>query len=190
MLVHLNPIFKDQANITGVASFQADKLSIPLGTDTTNSLEIAGTVGIEKIRMESIGLIGQILSLGEILSRGTIQRYVDSTLMPTKFVMQNGRLSYDDMRLNVDDYPVNFKGAIGPNRKLDMTVIAPIILTSDFKYRPVKIDDKDIAKRLQLPLGGTIDKPKLDTGKLLEGQLKEQLGEKALDILDGLLKKK
>lgn len=202
MLVYLNPIFKDQTNISGIASFQADKLSIPLGTDTTNSLEIVGTVGIEKIRMESIGLIGQILTLGEILSRGTIQRYVDSTLMPTKFVMRQGRLSYDDMQLNVNEYPVNFKGAIGPNRKLNMTVVVPFVSTSDFKYRPVKIDDKDVEKRLQLPLGGTIDKPEFDMSKLIEQQLKErleeelggkigeELGEKALDVLEELLKKK
>ena len=190
MLVYLNPIFKDQANITGIASFQADKLSIPLGTGATNSLEIAGTVGIEKIRMESIGLVGQILSLGEILSRGGIRRYVDSTLMPTKFVMQNGILSYEDMQLNVDDFPLNFGGSIGPNRKLQMTVTTPFILTSDFKFRPVKIDDKDVAKRLQLPLGGTIDKPELDLGKLLEEQLKSQLRQRLGDELKGQLQER
>ena len=190
MLVYLNPIFKDQANISGIASFQADKLNIPLGTSATKSLEIVGTVGIEKIRMESTGLVGQILSLGEVLSRGGIRRYVDATLMPTKFEMRNGILSYEDMQLNVDNFPLNFGGSIGPNRKLQMTVTAPFILNSDFKFRPVRIDDKDVANRLRLPLTGTIDKPELDLGKLLKEQLKSQLRQRLEDELKGQLQER
>lgn len=162
LLVYLNPIFKDQANITGVANFQCDTLNIPLGVDTANLLEIIGTVGIEKMRLQTIGLAG------EILSRAPTKPYVDSTLLPTKFVMRKGRLSYDDMQLNVDEYPVNFKGAIGPNRKLDMAIISPYVLTSDFKIETVKIDDKTTAKRISLPLGGTIDNPELEWSRLLE----------------------
>ena len=91
------------------------------------------------------------------------------TLHPTRFVLKNGFLRYDDMQLDVDNKPVNFKGVIGVvDKSLDMTVT-------------VTYSRKGRISRVVLPLRGTIDKPELDLGKLLEEQIKEQLKKQLKD---------
>ena len=42
------------------------------------------------------------------------------------------------MQVNLDKYPTNFIGSIGPNRKLDMKVVAPYVLTKDFQIETDK----------------------------------------------------
>ncbi|MHC4456625.1 MAG: translocation/assembly module TamB domain-containing protein, partial [Planctomycetota bacterium] len=153
LLVYLNPIFKDQGDITGIANFHSEKLAIPLGKDTNMQPEIIGTVGIENMKLETKGL------LGNILSRTRTSRYIDAAVLPTKFVLRKGKLSYDNMQINLDKYPTNFVGSIGPKRILDMKVITPYVLTTDFKLETVKIDEESTAERFPLPLTGTIDNP-------------------------------
>lgn len=175
LLVYLNPIFKDQATTTGVANFHSEELVIPLGSNADVQAKIIGTVGIENMRLEMLGL------LGNILSRARTQRYVKAALLPTKFVLENEKLSYDNMQINLDVYPVNFGGSIGPNQVLDMTVTTPYIVTSDFELRTVKIGEQTPNERFPLRLTGTIDNPELDWRKLVE-ELRKRL-------LDDLLKK-
>jgi len=73
-----------------------------------------------------------------------------------------------------------------------MNVITPYVLTEDFKLQTVKVDEATTAERIKLPLIGTIDRPELDWGKLteelLKQQFRQQLQEKVLEGLEGLLK--
>jgi len=110
LLENLNPIFKDQADITGIANFHSEELVIPLGRDTNVHPEIMGTVGIENMKLQTKGL------LGIILSKTKTGRNIDAAVLPTKFVLRKGKLIYDDnMQINLDKYPTNFFGSIGPN---------------------------------------------------------------------------
>ncbi len=182
LLVYLNPIFKDQADITGIANFHCEKLAIPLGRDTNLQPEIIGTAGIENMKLQTKGL------LGNILSRTQTGKNIDAAVLPTKFVLRNGQLSYDNMQVNLDRYPTNFGGSIGPNRILDMKVKTPYVLTTDFKLETVKIGEQTTAERIILPLIGTIDRPELNWGRLAEEMLKQQLRQRLREELEELLK--
>ncbi len=182
LLVHLNPIFKDQAGITGVANFHAEKLAIPLGKDINVQPEIVGTVGIEKMKLQSRGLTGLILSSVQTKSS------IDAEVLPTKFTLSKGKLNYDDMQINLEKYPTNFGGSIGPNRILDMKVLMPYVLTKDFQLKPVKINEVEKSERILLPLTGTIDRPNLDLGKMTERLLEQQLKQQLQKGLKGLFK--
>jgi len=183
LLENLNPIFKGQTDITGIANFHCEKLAIPLGKDPDMQTEIIGTVGIENMKLQTKGL------LGIIMSRTKTGKTIDAAVLPTKFVLQKGKLSYDDnMQVNLDKYPTNFFGSIGPNRILDMKVVTPYVLTKDFQFETVKIDEQTTTDRITLPLTGTIDKPKLDWDKLMEEILKQQLRQKIREGLGDLLK--
>jgi hypothetical protein len=184
LLENLNPIFKDQTGITGIANFHSEKLAIPLGKDANVQPEIVGTVGIEKIKLQAKGLVGNILSKTRTGSS------IDAEVLPTKFVLRNSKLSYDNMQINLDKYPTNFGGSIGPKRVLNMKVITPYVLTEDFKLQTVKIGEKTTAERIKLTLVGTIDRPELDWGKLTEDLLKQQLRQRLQEGLEDLLKKK
>ncbi len=83
--------------------------------------------------------------------------------------------------MDIGDNPVNFKGAIGLDKSVNMTVTLPYTLGG----RTARVGEKT-GERISLPLTGTIDKPELDTGKLLEDQLKKRLGEELQKGLEKL----
>jgi len=166
LLMYINPIFADALNVSGTANFNCERLAIPLAQATQNDLEVIGTVSISDVHLQTSSLLGQILST---IDSGTQSRNI--TVHPTRFVLQNGTLSYDDMQIDVDDHPINFKGVIGLNKSLNMTVILPYT----WQGRAAKIDRDTIEDRIPVPLAGTLDNPKLDLGKMLELQLQKRL---------------
>jgi hypothetical protein len=175
LLIYVNPIFANSVNVSGVANFGCERLAIPLAPNRQNEIEIIGTVSVDKLRLQASDLLGQILPLLGVGISG-----VDITVRPTKFVLQNGVLSYDDMQVEVGNSPINFKGAIGLNKSLNMTVTLPYTIGG----KTARIGRETVGQRISLPLKGTLNKPELDLGKLLEEQLKQQL----LEGLDRLLK--
>lgn len=172
LLPYLNPVFANAVEVNGVANFDCEELAIPLAGGTKNDIDIAGTISMKGLRLETSDLLGQILSVGDLSGRG-----VDITIHPTRFVLQNGYLRYDDMQMDVGDRPVNFKGVIGLDKSLNMSVTLPYT----WEGRTVRIGKEAQGDRISLPLGGTIDRPVLDTRKLLEEQL--------MKGLEGLLNK-
>jgi len=159
MLIYVNPIFADAVNVSGVANFHCERLAIPLASEAVNQTEVIGTISITQLRLQAPDLLGQILA-----AAGTNFQGQSITLHPTRFALQDGFLRYDNMQIDVGDKPLIFKGIIGLDKSLDMTVTLPYTRGS-------------VAKNITIPLKGTINRPQLDVGRLLEDQLKEQVEE-------------
>lgn len=181
LLMYVNPVFANAVDVSGVANFSCERLAIPLAGATKNDIEVIGTISIAHLRLQASDLLGQILSVA-----GTGVRGQDITVSPTRFVLQNGFLRYDDMQMIVGDNPVNFRGVIGLDKSLNMTVTLPYTTAG----KTARIGKEVEGVRISLPLRGTIDKPELDLGRLLEEQLKQQLKERLREELEGLFKKK
>jgi hypothetical protein len=170
LLKYVNPIFADAVNVSGIANFNSEQMAIPLSSEAKNDTVVIGTISMNQVRLQASDLLGQILTVAGGNVRGTVL-----TVHPTRLVLQKGILRYEDMQIDVGDNPVNFKGAIGLDKSLDMTVTLPYTTAG----RTARVDRETPGARITLPLKGTLDKPELDTGKLLELQLKEQ-GEELL----------
>jgi hypothetical protein len=179
LLMYLNPIFADAVNVSGIANFNCEQLTIPLNADAQNQAEVVGTVSMDQVRLQASDLLDSIFSVGGGSVRGT-----DITIRPTKFVLQDGFLSYDDMQMEIGDNPVNFKGVIGLDKSLDMTVTLPY--TSD--GRTARVGQATAGQRIKISLKGTVDRPELDIQKLLESQLRQQLENQLRRGLDELFK--
>lgn len=179
LLMYLNPIFADAVNASGIASFSCEQLTIPLDAAAQNQAEVVGTVSMDQVRLQASGLLSTIFSTGGTSARGAV-----ITIRPTKFVLRDGFLRYDDMQMDIGDNPVNFKGVIGLDKSLDMTVTLPY--TAD--GRTVRVGQETAGQRIKVSLRGTVDRPELDVGKLLEGQLLQQLEEQLPNLLEQLLK--
>ena len=173
LLMYVNPIFANAVNVSGVANFGCEKLAIPLAGSANKDLEVIGTISMNNVRLEASDLLGQILSM----SGGHRGQVI--TIHPTKFVLQDGFLRYDDMQVDVGDNPVNFKGVIGLDKSLNMTITLPYTVDG----RTVRVGKDSAAQRISVPLKGTILKPELDLGALLQDQLKKQLLKGLEDIL-------
>ena len=165
LLMYLNPVFADAVNVSGVANLECERLAIPLAGATKNDIEIVGTVSIEGLRLQASELLGQILSVVGARAGGQV-----ITVRPTKFTVRDGLVRYDDMQMDVGDNPVNFKGVIGLDKSLNMTVTLPYT----YAGRTVRVGQADAGDRVSVPLKGRLDKPELDLGRLLQEQLLER----------------
>ncbi|MBA7629649.1 hypothetical protein ES703_37149 [subsurface metagenome] len=187
-LLFFNPIFADSFNVTGKTNLHCETLIVPVyaGKDKdidTADIDIAGTFSVEQLRLQTTqtGLLGQLYSLLGKQSPGqTI------TVRPTKFTIKNGFVHYDDMQVDIGDNPVNFRGTIGLDRTLDMQVTLPYTLEGT----TVRIGEQTGAKRITLPIKGTIDRPELDVEKFLEIQLRDTIEDIIKDQLEKLLERK
>jgi hypothetical protein len=175
LLRYVNPIFANALNVSGIANLACERLAIPLFGKPPGELEIIGTISVNKLHLQVDDWFNQILSLIGLRISG-----VDITVHPTKFVLQKRILSYDNMQIDFGDNPFIFKGAIGLDKSLNMTVLLPYTTEG----RTARIGRETPGQRISVPLKGTIDKPNLDMGKLFEEQLKQKL----LEGLDKLLK--
>lgn len=179
LLKYVNPIFADVVDVNGMANFNCEQLAIPLKTEDKNKAVVIGTISMNKVRLQGSNLMGQILTTSGGDPRGT-----DMTVHPTRFVLQDGLLRYDDMQVDVGDNPVNFGGKIGLDKSLDMTVTLPYTTEG----RTARVGRQTAGRRITLPLKGTVDAPELDLGKLMEQQLKGQLEEQLQKALEDLFK--
>ena len=135
------------------------------------------TLSINQLQLGASNILNQILSIGRQSVRGQIL-----TVHPTNLVLQNGVVRYEDMQIDVGDNPVNFRGAVGLNGALDMTVVLPYTLEG----RTVRVGREQASPRITVPLTGTIGKPELNLQKLVQSQFQEQI----LKGLEDLLKKR
>lgn len=170
LLMFLNPLFANSVNVSGVANFECEKMVIPFDKRLKNAIEIVGTVSMNNVQLEASDLLGQILSRGGQSARGQ-----DITIRPTLFILRDGVLRYDDMQVDIGDNPINFKGAIGLDESLDMTITLPYTLAG----KTVNIHEDGGGQRVTIRLKGTVKDPELDLGSLLEDQIKQQ-GEELL----------
>jgi len=169
LLKYVNPIFANAVNVGGIANFNCEQMSIPLSAEAKKNAVVIGTISINQLRLQASDLLSQIFSI----SGGA--RGADITIHPTRFTLQKGFLRYDDMQIDVGDSPVNFKGVIGLDKSMDMTVTLPYTIDG----RTARTGRATSTERITLPLKGTVDKPEVDMDKLLETQLKQQ-GEELL----------
>ena len=173
LLMYINPIFADQAGVTGIANFHCEKMSIPLGGSTfKDDLQITGTIEISDVILKPRGLIGQIFQ-----DPGRVE------ILPTRFVVDKGFVNYEDMPVHVGKYPLNFSGRIGLDKSLDMTVTLP--LTVAFKTAKIGADS-DV--RIPVPIGGTLDEPTVDLSRLMEEAGKKILEEELRKGLDRIFR--
>ncbi|UCF17873.1 MAG: hypothetical protein JSW59_10485 [Phycisphaerales bacterium] len=177
LLKYVNPIFADAASVTGFANFDCEQLAIPLRSEAKNETVVIGTISMNRVRLQGSNLVGQILTTSGGDPRGT-----DMTIHPTKIDLQKGFLRYEDMKVDVGDNPVNFKGVIGLDKSLAMTATLPYTT----RGRTARVGSQTEGRRITLPIKGSVDAPELDLGKLLDQQLKglgEELLEKGLEEL-------
>ena len=159
LLTYVNPVFAGARATSGVANLNCRTLVLPLSGEHLDKMDLDASVGIANLRMQAGEFLGQVLTLMNQ------RQAVEMTLRPTHFLMQQGAVSYRDMQIDLGEYPLNFSGSLGLDKRLRMDVKLP--LSSDF--RPVRLADAG-TDRLEVPIGGSVDKPTIDMARLVERQ--------------------
>lgn len=175
LLTYLNPIFAGAVNVSGKVNLSCEQLAIPLGAAAKKQIQIIGTISGDDITLSPGNMFRQLLDATRL--SGARQKL---RLHPAKFVVWDGFVRYDDMQIDVGDNPFNFKGVIGLDGSLNMTALLPLTIEG----KTIRVGQESDPKRVSVPLRGTVDKPELDLGRLLQDQLRKGL----LEGLDKILK--
>jgi hypothetical protein len=162
LLQYVNPLFAKGSNVSGTASLVCQTLIIPLAGGSPNDILLDGSVGLTDVRLQSplLQVISQAMGGG-----------MDLFSIPlTPFTVKNGVVRYDDMPMYFGKkYALHFHGSIGLDKALAMNIDVPM--------------SKDgSGDTIMLPLGGTLDKPKLDMSKMGQEVIKDILQDKLKDI--------
>jgi len=172
MLKYVNPLFADALEAAGVISLSCDELAIPLSDSGKNDAQIIGVISLDNVFLSSHGFFGELAKFIGVSKEQPIR------IRPTYFTLQNGVLSYKDMQVDFGNNPVNFRGSIYLDDRIDMEIVLPYT----YGGKTVRIG-QDSDDRIVLPIQGDLENPKIDfsniiqdTAKdLLERELKRQL---------------
>ena len=176
MLKYINPLFANQANVSGFLNFKTDKIIVPLAPKSENKIDIAGNISINDVRLSAKGLLGQI-------EKFSPQSHNKLTIEPTNFTINNGIMQYTDpqgMQVDLGDNPLNFTGQIGLDKTIDMTITLPWSVLG----KTAKVG-KETQGRIAIPIENTLDNPKINLQKLIE----KTAGSVIQDVIQGELDK-
>jgi hypothetical protein len=178
LLQYLHPIFAKATNVSGMASFGCQAMTLPLSGGSAKDILVDGAIAMTDVKLNSkwFGLVKEALK----------EKGLDLFSIPSSpFTVKNALVQYADMPMFFGQtYAIRFlNGRIGlEDKSLGMKIQVP--------YQ---------GKNIIIPLGGTLDNPQPDLTALLTGNIVEQIPikdektkeavEKGLQILDGLLKK-
>ena len=159
LLAKVNPIFLGTSSISGTANFQCDQLAVPIVGGKPEDANIAGTISLTQVQMQSTGLLPLILT-----AMGSPSNTM--TIHPTPFTVRDGYVKYPNMQVDIGDKPLNFSGSvpIDPNRKIEsFSVTLPISPTGKI----AKTGSQGTAGTT-VHIKGTPNKPTLDLGKMIQ----------------------
>jgi hypothetical protein len=160
LLEYVNPIFAGASQVSGSADFSCEELVVPLATERKDLLKMKAVLAINQLTMRSEGFLKELLNaIGSDPS-------VILTLQPTPVVLENEVLSYENMKLDVGKKPIVFSGRIGLDRRLQLEMQLPWTLSG----QTIRTGEEAV-DRIVLAVGGTIQKPQVDWGKMLKANL-------------------
>ncbi len=189
LLSRINPIFAHLAHAEGSASLWMQGIELPLGPRIKIQGTGQGHLDLRDLKIKPGGLLVEAIALGGI---GQQELYAVQT-EGVDFRLQEGRIIYDNFALIfVDNFDLRFRGAVGFDDTIEMFMSVPVrpALLERFGVRGPVTDYARLLSdaRVEIPIGGTRDQPKLDLAKvnimpLIERAIRDSAGQKAGDLL-------
>jgi hypothetical protein len=169
-------------------------VQLPLGGSIKTTGDAHGQLDLQKVRLEPSGLFGELASLTGTAGQG---------LIPVKFgkldfVVQDGRLRYDDFKLGLpNEVDLEFYGSVGFDSTVDLVVSIPVRgpLLEQLGVRGPALEavKQMTSLRVDIPIAGTREQPKLDLSRVDKEKLLKQLilpaapGKAAEELLKGVV---
>jgi hypothetical protein len=172
LLAKVNPIFADATETSGLVNFDCEKMAVPVTGGRPEDADIAGTISLTQMRMQS-GLLAAILT-----ATGATGDLI--TLQPTAFTVSGGFVRYSNMEFDIGRMPIYFSGIVpvDPSRKIEnFSVVLPISIQGKVAKtgNGTTVYVKGTPKKPELDLGKTLIETGLQQGleMLLESQKKK-----------------
>ncbi|MBL8864320.1 MAG: hypothetical protein JNK93_02030 [Planctomycetia bacterium] len=185
------PAFARSTETSGTISFELDSSRIPLADPEKGTM--TGRLTLHEVQIGPGPVIAEIAQLAGAKS-STFSLNKDNKPQVVNVKLENGWVHHDNLTLATKNFTMVTSGRVSVNGDLEMMADLPLPDTDLgplLKNNP-KIREALAKKRIQLPVRGTIHKPKLDPGafraavRKVTDEIVRDLGKNALG---GLLDK-
>ena len=193
-LVFVNPIFAGATSVSGVANLKCDELSIPIKASNVDDVVVDGEIAISDLRMDVKrgNFLGKLLyNILPMIGVSQSDMGADMELLPCGFTVKDSIAKYDDdMQLNIEQYPLNFKGQVGidvahPENGKDR-IRMDLYLPATLK-RTITVGQEDTPNRIIVPIKGRTNKPEVDMEALQQQMLNRVIQDQVGDLIDNAL---
>lgn len=166
LLVYLNPMFAKQTNVTGIASLECRKLSIPLDSPMDKKAVLMdATVAMNNVNLKAQGFLGLLSAVMDNRSSWVAE------LKPTQILMDKGILQYRDMEFILEQYPIGFTGKMMLAQSEPMADLN-IAIPYNASGKTVHVGE-DLASRINVPYKGPISGEALNLSEVLKSVLRQ-----------------
>lgn len=194
ILSRINPIFYHLARVDGRAQLDLQNIDVPLGESIKTTGTGRGHLDLSDMKMGPAGMFAELLALGG----RTKDEVYPVKVSGVDFVLEDGRIMYDNFQLIFpEDFDLIFRGSVGFDETLDLVVSIPVRpeMLERFKVKDSVVDVARVLAnlRIDVPITGTREKPKLDFSQvdfksLLGDAIKEDAAKTATDTAINVLK--
>ncbi|GJM24935.1 MAG: hypothetical protein DHS20C16_13500 [Phycisphaerae bacterium] len=168
LLSRFNPIFGNATQMAGRLDLIVHELSLPLGEAMYNGGSGLGRLDLKKFQITPSAFFITLLELGGL---GQPDMYAVD-VSGVDFVVQDGRISYQDLTLNFarERFDLKFRGSVGFDDTVDLFVSIPV---QEHLLRRLKVQGpvgeyatRLAGTRIEIPITGSRSNPKLDFSKV------------------------
>ncbi len=191
LLSRINPIFLHVVNIEGRVNLRVQDVQAPLGSSLEHLGAGQGRLDFAGVKMQPGGLLAELLALAGLQAGSSYPVKIGAL----DFVMRDGRIRYDNLTLTFPaDFDLRFRGSVGLDETLDLVVSVPVRaeLLNRLGVKGPTLEYAQLLSgvRVDIPIVGTREKPRLDLAKvdvqaLLRDVLLKEPGRRIEDLLRG-----
>ncbi|MGE0480823.1 MAG: hypothetical protein AB7Q17_10175, partial [Phycisphaerae bacterium] len=176
LLSRINPIFMHLARVEGRVFLNTTDVTLPLGEAAKTASQGAGALDLSDLKVQPGGVLGELLALAGYSAGETYEVKAGKL----DFVIRDGRIVYDNFVMTFpQDFDLKFYGSVGFDDTLDLVVSVPLreamLAKLGVKGPALALTQNLTGLRIDIPLSGTRQQPKLDLAKVDTEKLLKQL---------------
>jgi hypothetical protein len=174
LLKYIAPVLAEVTEVSGEFSIELDDWRFPLEDPAKG--EGSGRLTIHKI---DVGAGPLVRALTTLLGLPASVRLADNSIV--EFTMVDGRVHHRDLQFGIGRFQVHTEGSVGLDQTLDLVAEIPVPdkLLGFGLVEETRLFEAMQGQTLVLPIGGTLQEPKVDALKL---------GTSNLELLESLLR--
>lgn len=194
LLGRINPVFSRAGGIEGVVSLGVEGVSLPLGESMSKTGAGRGDLDMGTLRVQPGPFLSELLQLAGL--PGGEPRPME--IGRVAITLKDGRLHYENLTLRFqNEAELRFRGSVGLDGALNLVVSLPVrgalLRRLGVTGPALEYVTKAENLRVDIPLAGTLEKPRLDlsqvdTRKLVAEILKDRVTDPGQlnDLIRGL----
>jgi hypothetical protein len=188
-LQYIAPFLAKTVDVKGSASLELSEIRAPLGN--FDKTDFSGKLTLHDVTAQGGPLLQELLVLTE--NKPILEVARDSEV---SFRVAGGRVYHENLRIRVPGATIITSGSVGFDRTLELMVETPL----PKKWIPKdRIAEQLAGKTVKVPIGGTLDQPRLDkeelqraigrsvqesAGRVIEGEINKQIDKQLNRFLD------